>query len=293
MSIFTAVGSASWGSQNSAAGAAAWSNVAPNIVAVIPAGQGSAWIIWALMDSGITTGETFNGVKVQINHDFTFVGGSTRIATIFSDVLKSFTFTGAAGVSSATILANAAAASPTFTLTKAGITSSDLKAGNLFVGIYVATGAQDGSTSGAYRLSNVKFTCYFGSDTPAGGDSGSGSTKANLSNPSSNNNPGQFNGTTFAAPSCTLVAPVPTLSYVVNWGVSAPLKFPNGTQAFSELKGQNNGNSYVSSPGIITIPPGTPAGNYSVSSSISISSNWVQSSALIVLPTLTGMFSEF
>jgi hypothetical protein len=297
MSIFSAsLSYNNFANQNSAAGSNSWGVASGADVTVLPASQGSQWIIWGLLNSAAAVGEAFNGVNITCTIDFTVGGGGggiTRVASLWGDVRNAFNFTNQAGTATgASAVGTGTGNNPNFNMNKAGITSTDLKNGNFFVGFYVTTGGQN-TGDGTFRISGARATCYFGTDTPGGGSGGSGSTKMTLTNPASNNNPGQYNGTTFASLTSQLTAPVPTLSYSHDWGVQAPLRFPNGTQSFSELKGQNNGNSYVSQSGIITIPAGTPAGNYSITCVCSVTSNAVQSASLIVLPTRSGLFYEF
>jgi len=241
----------------------------------------------------------FNGCRVQANIDFTVGaggGGITRLANLFCRVSKAFDFTGVGGSSGDSVTGTGTGKGTNFVQTAAGITSSDLNAGNVFVGFYVTSSGADAG-NGTFRISNINLTTYWGTSVPS---PPGGSIFVTLVNPAANYTPGKYNGSNFDSVQATLTGPLPQSFFNFVWTIvgNAGIKFAaNNTQSLTQAQGTsgNPGNPYFNQTGVITIAQGTPPGTYSLLLDVQGISGqtFQQSSNLIVVPSSGGILSEF
>jgi hypothetical protein len=296
MAVFTASGGPSgYGQVASAYGSNGWSAGSGNIVSVIPFNQGSGWAFWALKNTAIPPGLPFTGVNIQGGSDFTS-NFTTRTAKLFARVSKAADFSGVGGSQIDSFPGTGVGHQTNATVGGTGITSDDLIAGNVFIGLAVSTDNLD-TGNGTFRCAAFNWILTFGEPPiPPGGTIG-----GTLTNPTQNYLPGKVTGQQFAALDYNLTQPLPQTFMSLTWTITAPagVKFVNtNNQTFTQSKGTGGdpADPHHGNTGPISIAQGTPSGAYTIKCFAQIN-NPNSSQTLVgnlnVVQSPGGMLSEF
>jgi hypothetical protein len=296
MAVFTVSGGPSgYALAASTYGGNGWSPGSGNVVSVIPFNQGSAWIYWSVKNTAIPPGLPFTGVNIKGGSDFSS-NFQTRTGKLFARVSKAADFVSAGGTQIDSFPGTGVGHQTNATIGNGSITSDDLIAGNVFIGLAVSTDAVD-TGNGTFRCAAFNWTLTFGEPPiPPGGTIG-----GTLVNPVGNYIPGKVATQQFAGLDYTLTQPVPQSFMTITWTINGPagIKFAaNNSQTLAQSKGTSadpadpaHGNC-----GPINIAQGTVAGNYTITCFPQISSP-SSSQTLVgnlnVIQSPGGMFGEF
>jgi len=199
-------------------------------------------------------------------------GDAGRIATIYVDLYKVFTdFLDQPGQPDGTFFGNGSPTMMQFLFQKPGFTTSDLMAGNYYLGISAAsnTTLERAGEPGIFTYGGLSWSMFFGQDVNNPPDT---AINTILTNPPPNYDPGKFQTQGFESLTLEFLQPIPQPNLSFQWILppNSGLTFSNGTTGLQQNKGYNgdSSNPYIGSTGPINIAPSVAPGVYNITVSV-------------------------